>query len=231
MKRLIIAAAALAAFGQPAFAETLDQSSFFDAGGYPLQLSSIAYNPGGGLVRMQAHSVTAGMTGLLSRLDLLVAEGNGSGTLVVSLGHGQVVDTGYVNDVSLVVDRSQIASYTDLNQGGFTSLDVSALGFMVTAGQQFTILLAASPDAVANRFGWAFGNDIDGNGTVGAFADYGQGDNRISEDSGANWSITGFDRGFRTYVEGVPEPATWAMLIIGFGVIGVASRRRRAAIA
>lgn len=231
MKRLTIAAAMLAAFAQPALAETLDQSSFFDAGGYPVQLSSIAFSPGGGFVRMQAHSVTAGMTGLLTRLDLLVAEGNGTGTLTVSLGHGLVVDSGYANAVSLVVDRSQIASYTDINQGGFTSVDVSALGFMVTAGQQFTIHLAASPDAIANRFGWGFGNDIDGNGTVGAFADYALGENRISEDSGATWGVTAYDRGFRTYVEGVPEPATWAMLIIGFGAVGMASRRQRAVIA
>ena len=29
-------------------------------------------------------------------------------------------------------------------------------------------------------------------------------------------------------VSGVPEPTTWAMLIVGFGMAGVASRRRRA---
>ncbi len=27
-------------------------------------------------------------------------------------------------------------------------------------------------------------------------------------------------------VEGVPEPATWAMLILGFGLVGAAARRR-----
>ena len=30
---------------------------------------------------------------------------------------------------------------------------------------------------------------------------------------------------------GVPEPATWAMLIAGFGLVGATMRRRRAAIA
>ncbi len=28
-------------------------------------------------------------------------------------------------------------------------------------------------------------------------------------------------------VGAVPEPATWAMMVIGFGVVGVARRRRR----
>lgn len=32
-------------------------------------------------------------------------------------------------------------------------------------------------------------------------------------------------------VAGVPEPAAWAMLIAGFGVVGAAQRRRRAVVA
>ncbi|WP_374387983.1 hypothetical protein, partial [Sandaracinobacter sp.] len=108
---------------QPLSAAVIDQSSFFDGGGYPIQLSQIASAPGGH-GRMQAHSVTAGQTGLLSRVDLLVAEGNGTGALVLGLGYGLVTDAGYSNAVSLVIDRAQVASYTDLNNGGFTSIDV-----------------------------------------------------------------------------------------------------------
>ncbi len=33
---------------------------------------------------------------------------------------------------------------------------------------------------------------------------------------------------YDTLIPQVPEPATWAMLIVGFGLVGVASRRRRA---
>lgn len=36
---------------------------------------------------------------------------------------------------------------------------------------------------------------------------------------------------FDTVVAAVPEPASWAMLITGFGLAGSALRRRRAAIA
>ncbi len=32
-------------------------------------------------------------------------------------------------------------------------------------------------------------------------------------------------------VSGVPEPSTWAMLVAGFGLVGFASRRRKAAVA
>jgi hypothetical protein len=44
-------------------------------------------------------------------------------------------------------------------------------------------------------------------------------------------SFTGFDYAFRTYsntaVAAVPEPATWGMMILGFGMIGAASRSRK----
>jgi hypothetical protein len=32
----------------------------------------------------------------------------------------------------------------------------------------------------------------------------------------------------RVYVAAVPEPASWAMLIAGFGLVGVSARRRKA---
>ena len=53
-----------------------------------------------------------------------------------------------------------------------------------------------------------------------------------------NWSDNAFDSGLAyagVFVDGVgvgvPEPASWAMLIAGFGLVGAAARRRRAAVA
>jgi hypothetical protein len=37
-----------------------------------------------------------------------------------------------------------------------------------------------------------------------------------------------FSDSYATFAPGVPEPATWAMMIGGFGFVGAASRRRRA---
>ena len=42
---------------------------------------------------------------------------------------------------------------------------------------------------------------------------------------------TGFVTATSSLVAGVPEPATWAMMILGFGMAGVAARRRRSAFA
>ena len=46
--------------------------------------------------------------------------------------------------------------------------------------------------------------------------------------------VTGLSRGNgsyggnATFIPAVPEPATWAMLLVGFGAIGFSMRRRRA---
>ena len=47
--------------------------------------------------------------------------------------------------------------------------------------------------------------------------------------NGFDWSDTGFTLATFAPTSAVPEPATWAMMIAGFGVVGVAVRRRRAA--
>jgi hypothetical protein len=45
-------------------------------------------------------------------------------------------------------------------------------------------------------------------------------------------SITGGQAQFTlTYASAIPEPAVWAMLFVGFGMVGAAARRRKAAVA
>lgn len=50
----------------------------------------------------------------------------------------------------------------------------------------------------------------------------------IAVDSG-NFEIGDFAPNASTFTASVPEPATWAMLILGFGLIGTSIRRRRRA--
>jgi opacity protein-like surface antigen len=54
----------------------------------------------------------------------------------------------------------------------------------------------------------------------------------FSIDFGGTANQTGYDNiTFGRATPGIPEPATWAMLIAGFGLVGFAARRRRAALA
>jgi len=69
-----------------------------------------------------------------------------------------------------------------------------------------------------------YGADIGSTGkiTPGPFGSY------YNVTSGVNGgSSTGFGNITTTTVGAVPEPSTWAMMIIGFGALGLAMRRRR----
>ena len=46
-----------------------------------------------------------------------------------------------------------------------------------------------------------------------------------------SWPESIYDRGFRTYVDAVPEPAVWSLMIAGFGLVGAGMRRRGRAVA
>ena len=69
-----------------------------------------------------------------------------------------------------------------------------------------------------------FGNTVEWGGLQSAFTNTGQnvtGSTTISSATGYDYQST----------PGVPEPATWAMMIIGFGAAGSMIRRRKAAVA
>jgi hypothetical protein len=68
--------------------------------------------------------------------------------------------------------------------------------------------------------GWA-GNALNATGTVRIGSSRGTGSASEIFFSGGNFAPNGV----------VPEPATWAMLIAGFGMVGTAMRRRRTAVA
>lgn len=62
--------------------------------------------------------------------------------------------------------------------------------------------------------------DLDGSFSDGRFGFYNY--------SQSNTLYAGITEDVAPPVGGVPEPATWAMLILGFGTVGAAARRRRA---
>ncbi len=84
-------------------------------------------------------------------------------------------------------------------------------GYDVTSGN-FSVFGDFSP--LAEQANHYLGNVTDGTWTADG--------NRLH----ALISDTGLSQN-QIYVGGIPEPATWAMMILGFGVIGSALRRRR----
>ena len=88
-------------------------------------------------------------------------------------------------------------------------------------GATYVFILGATGGGV----GWSYaeGNGQIGTGTFGPYV--------YSEDQGANWDFSGGEANpfyMEVNVAGVPEPAAWALMILGFGAAGAMLRRRHA---
>lgn len=75
--------------------------------------------------------------------------------------------------------------------------------------------------APGNFFGGFLQNDTGLNSDVAGIVQY-----SVNRDTGANRPAETFAR-FTPQVGAIPEPGTWAMMLLGFGVIGALMRRRR----
>ncbi len=185
-----------------------------------------------------AQSITAGTKGKLDHIDFshfLNSSNIGwsSGTLVVSL-----IDGDYASGARTIIgqstfDLSVLGSInTDANLLNFT-FQTSAFHYNVKNGQQFSVLL--DTDASTNGFALFHGGYGYTDPTTGSLTNYipnysggklvyNVDGNVIPRPDGVDDDLT-----FATYVDtsgGVPEPATWALMIFGFGGIGAALRRR-----
>lgn len=232
---LVTAAAVLAATVIPAQAAVvLDQDNFLTIvqPGYQL-----VQGVGRVTNRQQAQGVVAGKTGTLTHIDLQVAKiGNvGTNNLAIELIHGGAASLPAGPGASpFLIAGSSLPDLGVVDQNNYLSLDVSSLNFQTVAGQTFLIYVYAQ-NAVANaRFGLLYGEEVgvdgDGNSIVGSFRSYAPEANYITDNTGTlPWQQTTYDRGFRTYVDvaGVPEPASWALMVAGFGLSGAAMRRKR----
>lgn len=107
----------------------------------------------------------------------------------------------------LLQQQVQVGSSWDMGIDAGCTLDTQAEG----APQTTTINASCGPTTMAWR-GMTFidSNGVDRTGELDAFGA-----------SGTNWALSYGGPG------GVPEPAAWAMMIAGFGIVGSSLRRRR----
>ena len=183
-----------------------------------------------------------GVEGLLSEIDLQVVRAGGTpaGSLHASLYRGDYAGVdgqfstpgvapiaapgSFVADTLRLV--SDLPTLADAQNGAFAAFDLSGLNLQVHVGDVFSILLDLP--AGSSRLGWVLGYTDANSNIVGQT--YAGGYGAISQDGGAHFFGASLDRGFRTLVNAqpVPEPATWALMIAGFGLAGASLRRRRA---
>ena len=180
-----------------------------------LDQSQLQFNTGVWLNRYPVwQSFTAGISGELTEM-LLDSNGDiqgGANTVDYSIYLGSGVGGTLLGSGS--------STFGNLSSGPFPinwplAFNLKALGIDVTKGQQYTFDIT----------GVSGSGDLPNRGAIGLAA------TGITF-PGGTISVPGFSNyytalQFETFVDPIPEPATWAMLIAGLAMVGFAARRRR----
>lgn len=187
-----------------------------------------------GYVRIVTIDIASGTT---HEYGYRLTTGSGVSEIIAINDHQFLVDErdgeGLGGDPAVTVSKKiyiiDTAGATDITSmaGTFPTVTKSATPFLdVTSA----LLAAGVPlSQIPSKIeGLAFGQDVMYNGSL-LHTLYVANDNDFLASSGANqFYVFGFtDADLPGYVAPVPEPATWAMLIAGFALVGGAMRRRR----
>lgn len=123
-------------------------------------------------------------------------------------------------------------NFDRLDGSGRSSLLQSAMTYFVPNGAALNYRMQLQAGA-STSFGFDFTNNVPlANGATADASNTGFLNFKVITPGGYFTSQSGADYiTLQDAVGGVPEPASWALMIAGFGVAGAAQRRRRAPIA
>ena len=234
----------MAASAPASAAVVLDQDALIQPAGLGVQIVTPARRLIAGQLRDFAYvqTATAGLTGTLSNIEL---QGYRNFTQPADTLRLTLIDGDYVAGARTVVGSLDLNA---ANAPGFEpvrnlqtllNFDTSGFAYQVTAGQKFSIKIELIPFNQTGSFNFITANNF---GQVqqpdGTFRSVTEGANyngggvyQLALNTGAPLALS-HDIGFRSFVDvagAVPEPSTWAMLIVGFGFVGASVRRRATA--
>lgn len=157
-----------------------------------------------------------GPTGTFNGGTISNAPPAAGGILQLYGGNGSVTDT--LTFSSPV--KNPVMAIWSLGQGGINA------SFDFAPSETFAIESGGPSNEYGGQSITKSGNAVfgsEGNGTIQFFGTYSQ----------ISWTNPTFENwyGFTTGIGAVPEPATWAMMLVGFGGMGAAIRSRRSRIA
>ncbi len=180
------------------------------------------------------QSVTAGVTGTLNAIELQGPFWNSgqfgfANAFRFSLFSGDLAAGGtFVEAIDVPVGA--VLGQAALNSAATFYVDISPLAYAVNAGDVFSFSVALLE---RGAFGLVTIGNVAGTQAAPVFQ-YNQyaGGRGYFSNNGAAYAVLPGDVGFRTYVDqavvaAVPEPASWAMMLVGFGAMGVVVRRAK----
>ena len=159
--------------------------------------------------------INDGTTSTLTRINAVVGSLVGSPGLVAELHDGTT--SGTLLTTFVLPSFSGAPSARSFLPSSLVTLN---------PGATYWLVLGASG---RGSIGWSYaeGNNQTGTGSLGNYA--------YSSDQGATWGSAGAQNPYLIEVNvrtgAVPEPATWAIMLMGFAGAGAAIRRRRVRLA
>lgn len=225
MKKLLAAAAVLAAFSAvPARAETVSNPN---GGSTVGPLCGWPYQGGGCQTVFVGQSFAAAVTGNLTNLQFTLAGGSSltSVQAIVYALDGSL-DTTFTPGAELW--RSAAVA------GNSGLLEFNPTGVQLTAGQNYVAFLSTYYTSGTGQTNVSSCNPFGGGACAVSNANPSLGRAITGRALGANLDELTFtqvingsqDLTFSATITPVPEPANWALMIGGFGLIGGAARRR-----
>jgi PEP-CTERM motif len=177
------------------------------------------------------QTVTAGIAGRLDSIELQGSLATPGGIIFgFTLFDGNLSAGGrVVGSLNVVTVRPPVGGAPPIlfNLAGF--------GYNVTPGQLFSFSISIVEGSTLPNARLIIGSFSGGvppaPPPILNFNDYAGGTRFVSNNDSPFIAQLNGDLGFRTFVDtaiaGVPEPESWAMMIIGFGLIGACARQRR----
>lgn len=197
--RLLVSAAAVAGFAAPAYAA-------------PIMGSFSLLSFSGSFIGGTALTATG-----LDFGDAFASSGNGFGTAGTALIGNATGDFEGLGPVAIISDIS-LDSFANPFSGPFLTFGASGLTLDFANASFTRSALGTSINITGTG---VFSNGVEADSTPGMFA------LAVSSRNGMASSATFTYSANASAVGAVPETATWAMMLAGFGAIGFAMRRRQ----